>query len=230
MDIGGPQGRRTIPLNKLYIGFARQDVPITETLGDGKSTSVTAGRDRHRSACEEHPRRRSAYDTDSASASRIEYPVAGVAVVLKREDNKLTDPALRSPAPISRPVLLDGTQALCGGPLDERVFKGLDALARPDHADEDDVHARPLPPACRRCVGAAAAGTAVRELIVERGMALSKDFSERRPYNAVTDFVDANVERGLGSKSLSSIRTVAHLRSFAGSQVSAPPMPSATWA
>lgn len=31
-------------------------------------------------------------------------------------------------------------------------------------------------------------------------MALSKDFSERRPYNAVTDFVDANVERGLGNK------------------------------
>ena len=31
-------------------------------------------------------------------------------------------------------------------------------------------------------------------------MALSKDFSERRPYNAVTDFVDANVDRGLGNK------------------------------
>ena len=29
---------------------------------------------------------------------------------------------------------------------------------------------------------------------------MSKDFSERRPYNAVTDFVDANVERGLGNK------------------------------
>jgi 4-hydroxybenzoate-CoA ligase len=29
---------------------------------------------------------------------------------------------------------------------------------------------------------------------------LSDDFTERRPYNAVTDFVDANVARGLGSK------------------------------
>ena len=29
---------------------------------------------------------------------------------------------------------------------------------------------------------------------------MSKDFSERRPYNAVTDFIDANVERGLGNK------------------------------
>ena len=29
---------------------------------------------------------------------------------------------------------------------------------------------------------------------------LLNDFSERKPYNAVTDFVDANVARGLGSK------------------------------
>src|SRR5215470_4245388 len=36
VDIAGPQGRRTIPLEKLYIGFARQDVPVTETQGDGK--------------------------------------------------------------------------------------------------------------------------------------------------------------------------------------------------
>jgi len=27
-------------------------------------------------------------------------------------------------------VLLDGTAQLCGGPLDDRVFKGLDALVR----------------------------------------------------------------------------------------------------
>ena len=35
-----------------------------------------------------------------------------------------------SPAPIPRPVLLEGTHELCGGPLDERVFKGLDELVR----------------------------------------------------------------------------------------------------
>ncbi|HEY5216002.1 MAG TPA: 4-hydroxybenzoyl-CoA reductase subunit beta, partial [Pseudolabrys sp.] len=29
-----------------------------------------------------------------------------------------------------RPVLLEGTAALTGGDLDERVFKGLDALVR----------------------------------------------------------------------------------------------------
>ena len=36
VDIAGPQGRRSIPLEKLYIGFARQDVPVTDTQGDGK--------------------------------------------------------------------------------------------------------------------------------------------------------------------------------------------------
>ncbi|MFL5065354.1 MAG: hypothetical protein ACJ8ED_11940, partial [Xanthobacteraceae bacterium] len=29
-----------------------------------------------------------------------------------------------------RPVLLEGTADLCGGDLDNRVFKGLDALVR----------------------------------------------------------------------------------------------------
>jgi len=29
---------------------------------------------------------------------------------------------------------------------------------------------------------------------------VADDFSERRPYNAVSDFVDANVARGLGPK------------------------------
>ncbi len=36
VDIAGPAGKRSIPLNKLYIGFARQDVPVSETQGDGK--------------------------------------------------------------------------------------------------------------------------------------------------------------------------------------------------
>src|SRR5207249_697757 len=37
VDIAGPAGRRTVPLASLYIGFARQDEPITETRGDGKT-------------------------------------------------------------------------------------------------------------------------------------------------------------------------------------------------
>src|SRR5207247_8680118 len=37
VDLAGPAGRRTEPLASLYIGFARQDEPITETRGDGKT-------------------------------------------------------------------------------------------------------------------------------------------------------------------------------------------------
>src|SRR5438093_1456235 len=36
IDLAGPQGRRTIPLASLYIGYARQDQPISETMGDGQ--------------------------------------------------------------------------------------------------------------------------------------------------------------------------------------------------
>ncbi len=36
VDLAGPDGRRTLPLERLYIGYARQDQPVTETLGDGK--------------------------------------------------------------------------------------------------------------------------------------------------------------------------------------------------
>jgi len=130
VDIAGPQGRRTIPLNKLYIGFAHQDVPVTEIQGDGKfylslrpGEIVTAVRAKHT------PDLRSAYEKIRVRRS-IEYPVAGVAVALKRNDNMLADLHIAFTGTNPRPVLLDGTQALCGGPLDEHVFKGLDALVR----------------------------------------------------------------------------------------------------
>ena len=36
IDIAGPAGKRTMPLADLYIGYARQDEPVTQTRGDGK--------------------------------------------------------------------------------------------------------------------------------------------------------------------------------------------------
>jgi 4-hydroxybenzoyl-CoA reductase subunit beta len=130
VDIAGPQGRRTIPLNKLYIGFARQDVPITETQGDGKFyLSLRPGEIVTAVRAKNTPGLRSGYDKIRIRRS-IEYPVAGVAVALKREGAKLADLRIAFTGTNPRPVLLDGTQALCGGPFDERVFKGLDALVR----------------------------------------------------------------------------------------------------
>jgi 4-hydroxybenzoyl-CoA reductase subunit beta len=60
----------------------------------------------------------------------IEYPVAGAAVALKREGDTLADLRVAFTGTNPRPVLLTGTRDLCGGPLDEAFYKGLDDLVR----------------------------------------------------------------------------------------------------
>jgi 4-hydroxybenzoyl-CoA reductase subunit beta len=130
VDIAGPQGRRTVPLEKLYIGFARQDVPVTETQGDGKFyLSLRPGEILTAVHAKHTPGLRSAYDKIRIRRS-IEYPVAGVAVALKKDKDKLTELRIAFTGTNPRPVLLAGTAELCGGTPDEGVFKGLDALVR----------------------------------------------------------------------------------------------------
>jgi 4-hydroxybenzoyl-CoA reductase subunit beta len=130
VDLAGPAGKRTIALDRLYIGYSRQDQPITETLGDGKYylalrpgefvTAVRAGNT---------PSLRSAYDKIRIRRS-IEYPVTGVAVALRRDGDTLAELRVAFTGTNPRPVLLSGTAALCGGALDARVFRGLDDLGR----------------------------------------------------------------------------------------------------
>ena len=130
VDIAGPQGRRTIPLDRLYIGFARQDVPVSETQGDGKFyLSLRPGEIVSAARAKNTPGLRSAYDKIRIRKS-IEYPVAGVAVALRRDGKTLTDLRVAFTGTNPRPVLLAGTDKLCGGGIDERVIKGLDALVR----------------------------------------------------------------------------------------------------
>jgi 4-hydroxybenzoyl-CoA reductase subunit beta len=128
--VAGPAGCRTMPLADLYIGYARQDAPVTETRGDGKyflalrkGEFITAVRAKNT------PGLRSAYDKIRIRRS-IEYPVAGVAVALRREDDKLADLRVAFTGTNPRPVRLVGTNELCGGGLDARVLAGLDALIR----------------------------------------------------------------------------------------------------
>jgi 4-hydroxybenzoyl-CoA reductase subunit beta len=130
VDIAGPAGRRTIPLADLYIGYARQDEPITEIRGDGKyylalrpGEVVTAVRAKNTRGL------RSAYDKIRIRRS-IEYPVTGVAVALRRDGDTLSDLRVAFTGTNPRPVRLAGTERLCGGALDARVFAGLDALVR----------------------------------------------------------------------------------------------------
>lgn len=130
VDLAGPDGRRTVPLNDIYIGYARQDIPVTETQGDGKfflalrpGEIVTAVR------AQNTPGLRSAYDKIRIRRS-IEYPVAGVAVALRREGDTLSDLRVAFTGTNPRPVLLTGTQELCGKTLDDGFYKGLDDLVR----------------------------------------------------------------------------------------------------
>ena len=130
IDIAGPAGRRSMPLSSLYIGYARQDEPVTESRGDGKyflalrpGEFVAAVRARNT------PGLRSAYDKIRIRRS-IEYPVTGVAVALRREGGRLADLRVAVTGTNPRPVRLAGAERLCGGALDAHVFDGLDALVR----------------------------------------------------------------------------------------------------
>jgi 4-hydroxybenzoyl-CoA reductase subunit beta len=130
VDVSGPDGTRTVPLASLYIGYSRQDQPITETAGDGKYyLSLRAGEFISAVRATNTPGLRSAYEKIRIRRS-IEYPVTGVAVALRRERDRLVDLRVAFTGTNPRPVLLEGTDALCGGPLDARVFNGLDRLVR----------------------------------------------------------------------------------------------------
>jgi 4-hydroxybenzoyl-CoA reductase subunit beta len=126
VDLAGPQDERRIPLADLYIGHARHD----GTGGDGKNylalrpgEIVTAVRAANTAGL------RSGYDKLRIRRS-IEYPVAGVAVALRRDADRLADLRVAITGTNPRPVLLEGTAELCGGALDESVFDGLDDLVR----------------------------------------------------------------------------------------------------
>ncbi len=130
IDIVGPSGRRVMPLAELYIGYARQDEPVTETRGDGKYfLSLRLGEVIAAVRARNTPGLRSAYDKIRIRRS-IEYPVTGVAVALRRDGDTLSDLRIAITGTNPRPEPHAGTAELCGGALDARVFSGLDALVR----------------------------------------------------------------------------------------------------
>jgi 4-hydroxybenzoyl-CoA reductase subunit beta len=127
VELASPAGRRTLPLAKLYIGDPRND---GSGEGDGKHyLALRPGEIVVGVHARAEPGLRSAYDKMRIRRS-IEYPVAGVAVALRREGDDLADLRVAVTGTNPRPVLLEGTAALCGGPLGDRVLQGLEALVR----------------------------------------------------------------------------------------------------
>ena len=126
VELIGPAGRRFLPLGELYIGHARHD----GSGGDGKNyLALDAGEFVIGVRARATPGLRSGYDKIRIRRS-IEYPVAGVAAALRRDGGTLAELRVAVTGTNPRPVLLQGTDKLCGGPLDDRVFTGLDALVR----------------------------------------------------------------------------------------------------
>jgi 4-hydroxybenzoyl-CoA reductase subunit beta len=125
IELAGPRGRRTLPLPEFYIGYARHDGGD----GDGKNYLALAPGEIVVAVRAKNTGLRSGYDKIRIRRS-IEYPVAGVAVALRRESATLADLRVAFTGTNPRPVLLEGTAALCGGPMDARVLNGFDALVR----------------------------------------------------------------------------------------------------
>jgi len=126
VEILGPAGGRSLSLAQLYIGHARHD----GGGGDGKNYLALAPGELVTGVRAPYVADlRSGYDKIRIRRS-IEYPVAGVAVALRRDGDTLAELRVAFTGTNPRPVLLEGTEKLCGGPLEERVFAGLDDLVR----------------------------------------------------------------------------------------------------
>jgi 4-hydroxybenzoyl-CoA reductase subunit beta len=126
VDLVGPAGARTIPLAALYIGHARHD----GLYGDGKrylalrpGELVVAVRAPGKAGL------RSGFDKIRVRRS-IEYPVASAAASLRRDGDRIVELNVAFSGTNPRPVLLEGTAALAGGPLDQGVLARLDDLVR----------------------------------------------------------------------------------------------------
>ena len=121
VDLAGPAGKRTVPLERLYIGYARQDQPVTETLGDGKyylslrpGELVTAVRAQAtRPACARPT-------TRSASAARSSIRSAASRWRCAATATRSPICASPSPAPIRGRCCSQARRSCAAGPLDDR--------------------------------------------------------------------------------------------------------------
>ena len=167
IEIAGPAGARSMPLADLYIGYARQDEPVTETRGDGKyflalrpGEVITAVRARNPAGL------RSAYDKIShppvhrVSGDRRRRRLAARGRQTYRPAGRLHRHQSAASAAFGyrRTVRWCARRACVLGPRCSR--------SRSDHGDEDDFHARPLSPPRRRRAGAAVGAAPVRSVTV----------------------------------------------------------------
>lgn len=162
-ELMDPDGKtRTMALDDFYIGYSKQD----GSTGDGiHYMDMKPGEIVTRIRAKNTPGLISRYDKVRIRRS-IEYPVAGCAVALKREGDKIADLRIAFTGTNPRPVRLKGTGDLVGQPLSDDLLQAVDDLAK------DQLMAMKTtftPGHYRRRVATNLAKRLVRELYAEAG-------------------------------------------------------------
>jgi 4-hydroxybenzoyl-CoA reductase subunit beta len=148
VELAGPAGKRTIPLDELFADDGRAHLRLAP---DELLTAV-------------HLAPANGVTTGYAKArvrGSIDFPLAGVAVALGRDKEALTDLRIALTGTNSRPILVAGTDAFLGRPLDDPV---LDALARLMSKQMQPMTSTFTPPGYRRRVVANLTRRLVRQL------------------------------------------------------------------
>ena len=117
VEVAGAEGGRTLPLESLYTGDGERYLALEP---DELVVAVRARRP---------PALRTGYDKVRVRRS-IDYPLAGVAAGLVREGDRLAVLRLAFTGTNPRPLRLEGTAGLCGGPLDDAAMERLSGLVR----------------------------------------------------------------------------------------------------
>ena len=117
VEVAGAEGGRTLPLESLYTGDGERYLALEP---DELVVAVRARRP---------PALRTGYDKVRVRRS-IDYPLAGVAAGLVREGDRLAALRLAFTGTNPRPLRLEGTAGLCGGPLDDAAMERLSGLVR----------------------------------------------------------------------------------------------------
>ena len=117
VEVVGAEGSRIVPLESLHTGDGERYLALEP------DEFVVAVRARRPAAL------RTGYDKVRVRQS-IDYPLAGVAAGVARDGDLLADLRLAFTGTNPRPLRLAGTDALCGGPLDDAAMERLSGLVR----------------------------------------------------------------------------------------------------
>ena len=116
VEIARYGGRRRIPLSELYVEDGRAHLALepgelvvaVHLPADAPASTYMKVRQR----------------------GAVDFPLAGVAVVLAMKDGKVESLRVAVTGANSRPILIDGTDKLCGRAMDAKLLKDVDRLVQ----------------------------------------------------------------------------------------------------